>query len=274
MMLSGGENKRVNIGTELLTDPIVLLCDEPTSGLDSTSAVGLIRLLHSLAVEHNKTVITSIHQPSSAVFRSFDRLLLLAEGNVVYFGTPAGSLNYLREKDLACPDGYNAADHLMDLLVVDDVQETDEDSGDETNATIKTEAAAKTDTLRSRLNRRRSSTVPPRIELIQSWDRDAVAEQMDAATDGDTDSAASTGGAFDKVQKYNTSWTTQFTVLMHRCLKNSRSAIFTWLNLVKSAALGLCSGLLWFQTSNTESAVADRSSYFFFTMTYWVFDAM
>ena len=56
-----------------------LLIDEPTSGLDSTSAVALIGTLKSLAAE-GRTICTSIHQPSSSVFRSFDRLLLLAEG--------------------------------------------------------------------------------------------------------------------------------------------------------------------------------------------------
>ena len=84
----------MNIATELLTDPEVLLLDEPTSGLDSTSAVALIKLLQKLCRSEKKTVITSIHQPSSAVFRSFDKLLMLAEGNVVFFGTPVSSLSY------------------------------------------------------------------------------------------------------------------------------------------------------------------------------------
>lgn len=61
---------------------------------------------------------------------------------------------------------------------------------------------------------------------------------------------------------------------MHRALKNSRSAIFTPINLIKSAMLGVIVGLLWFQLDYTENTVFDRSSYYFFTMTYWVFDAM
>ena len=72
------------------------------SGLDSTSAVSLLQLLHQLArVDcgggHDggpKTVITSIHQPSSAVFRSFDNVLMLSDGHVVYFGSPVASLDY------------------------------------------------------------------------------------------------------------------------------------------------------------------------------------
>jgi ABC-type multidrug transport system permease subunit len=66
----------------------------------------------------------------------------------------------------------------------------------------------------------------------------------------------------------------QYRVLVHRSLKNSRSAIFTPINLIKSAAIALVSGALWFQMDYTEANVFDLSSYFFFTMTYWVFDSM
>ena len=94
-----------------------------TTTQDSTSAVSLLQLLQVFARQHGKTVLTSIHQPSSAVFRSFDRLLLLSDGKTVYFGTPVDSLQYLRQLDMACPDGYNAADHWMDLLVTDSAVE-------------------------------------------------------------------------------------------------------------------------------------------------------
>ena len=79
----------------------------------------MMKMLQQLARAQHKTIITSIHQPNSALFFSFDKLIMLAEGNVVYFGSPRESLTYLRNVDLACPDGYNAADHWMDLLVQD-----------------------------------------------------------------------------------------------------------------------------------------------------------
>lgn len=75
-------------------------------------------------------------------------------------------------------------------------------------------------------------------------------------------------------RKYNISWKDQFLVLVHRCLRNSRSAIFTPLNITKSACIGLVIGLLWFQIEYTEERSRDLVSYFFFTMTYWVFDSM
>lgn len=269
-MLSGGEKKRLNIGTELLTNPDVLLLDEPTSGLDSTSAVALIKMLRVLARTAHKTIITSIHQPSSALFASFDRLIMLAEGHVVYFGRPLESLNYLKEQALDCPNGYNAADHWMDLLVQDSAIEEEEDERANTSSTVDDDADSDKNS--------RPKSMTKRQQLIEAWDKEAVAEQMDLSVEQEEIKRLSLVVSLSKneqqTSKYSTSWGLQYRVLVHRSLKNSRSAIFTPINLVKSCALGLTSGLLWFQMDYTESRVFDRSSYFFFTMTFWVFDAM
>ena len=263
-LLSGGERKRVNIGTELLTDPKVLLLDEPTSGLDSTSAVALLQTLHSLACNDGKTVVTSIHQPSSAVFRSFDKLIMLAEGHVVYFGTPVESITYLREINLDCPDGYNAADHWMDLLVVDSaIDDTIDDK-----LVLLEEKKEIEDTHSYQKNGSKS-----RQCLIDSWDNDAQATEVWEDIKNDTVSYGAQTFLTEVGKKYNTSWWTQFVILMHRAMRNSRSAIFTTLNMIKAGAIGTMMGLLWFQTPYTEATVHDREGYFFFTMTFWVFDS-
>ena len=319
-MISGGEKKRVNIGSELLTDPAIVLLDEPTSGLDSTSAVALMKILHELARDEGKTIITSIHQPSSAVFFAFDRLMLLADGKVVYLGTPNGSLEYVRDMGLECPGGYNAADHHMDLLVVDGAidDDNDDDDGDGDNGDREGEDV---DGLRvvtgaplRRRRRTRGGTTTKRL-LIDSWDAEASAKRIEdedaaeramrfdgssrgaggasAPGDGGGTGGGGLGGRSMSIRRgglsrrqsnqssvifaeksFNTTWWTQYTVLVHRSMKNSRSAIFTTLNFVKAGAIGFMCGLLWFQMPYTESTVFDRSSYYFFTMTFWVFDAM
>ena len=105
-LVSGGERKRCNIGTELLTAPKILLLDEPTSGLDSTAANSLILTLRQLAA-HGLTIATSIHQPSSKIFYSFDQLFLLADGHVVYNGPPSKCLAYFSSLHYHPPTDYN-----------------------------------------------------------------------------------------------------------------------------------------------------------------------
>ena len=75
--ISGGERKRTAIAVELITDPSFIVLDEPTSGLDSFKATGIVQVLDKLAKNHGKTIIATIHSPSSEAFRFFDQLLLM-----------------------------------------------------------------------------------------------------------------------------------------------------------------------------------------------------
>jgi ABC-type multidrug transport system ATPase subunit len=81
--ISGGERKRTSIGVELITDPSIILLDEPTSGLDSFKALSIVKILRDQA-KKGKTIIATIHQPSSEAFQIFDRLILMADGLIVY----------------------------------------------------------------------------------------------------------------------------------------------------------------------------------------------
>jgi len=112
-----GERKRVNIGTELLTNPTLLLLDEPTSGLDSTTAAQLMKTLRLLAMQ-GRTILTSIHQPSSQVFQSFDKLLLLADGKTIFCGHPNDSIKYFSSLGYQCPPLYNPSDFLSSLYFI------------------------------------------------------------------------------------------------------------------------------------------------------------
>ncbi|CAK1552568.1 unnamed protein product [Leptosia nina] len=115
--LSGGERKRLAFATELLTDPGLLFCDEPTTGLDSSSAQKLMTLLRASAVQ-GKTVICTIHQPSSELMALFDKLVLLAEGRVAYAGNASGALGFFESLGYHCPITYNPTDYFIKVLAL------------------------------------------------------------------------------------------------------------------------------------------------------------
>lgn len=84
--VSGGQRKRVNIGLELVADPLLLLLDEPTSGLDSSASKALVATLGRVARD-GVTVTAVCHQPSYQAFFLFDDVLLLGRGGrTVYWG--------------------------------------------------------------------------------------------------------------------------------------------------------------------------------------------
>ncbi|MCG8412210.1 MAG: ATP-binding cassette domain-containing protein [Bacteroidales bacterium] len=92
--ISGGQRKRLNIALELIREPHILFADEPTSGLSSSDSEEIMQLLSKQALS-GKIVVINIHQPSSEVFKLFDKILLLdKEGYPVYFGNPAESISY------------------------------------------------------------------------------------------------------------------------------------------------------------------------------------
>lgn len=96
--ISGGQRKRLNIALELIREPAVLFVDEPTSGLSSHDAENVMDLLKQLTLT-GKLVFVVIHQPSSDIFRMFDRLLILDTGGYpIYYGNPSDSLLYFKRK--------------------------------------------------------------------------------------------------------------------------------------------------------------------------------
>ncbi|KAG8954684.1 hypothetical protein FRC04_011117 [Tulasnella sp. 424] len=116
--VSGGEMRRISIGLELVARPEILILDEPTSGLDSASALKVATVLQQLARDPDSptTVIASIHQPSSQLYRTFDQLLVLSKGRTLYSGAGgAAPTTYFASRGYPCPDMYNPADHLLDL---------------------------------------------------------------------------------------------------------------------------------------------------------------
>uniref|UniRef100_H3GXR5 ABC transporter domain-containing protein n=1 Tax=Phytophthora ramorum TaxID=164328 RepID=H3GXR5_PHYRM len=97
--------KRLTIGVELAAQPSVLFLDEPTSGLDAHSAKVIMDGVRKVA-DSGRTVVCTIHQPSSDVFFLFDSLLLLKRGGEMVF---FGELGNTEPGDRECS-------HLIDYL--------------------------------------------------------------------------------------------------------------------------------------------------------------
>ena len=124
--ISGGQRKRLNIALELIREPAVLFLDEPTSGLSSADTEKVINLLKEQTFK-GKLIVVNIHQPSSDVYKLFDRLWLLDKGGYpVFDGNPIDAITYFKEaacyadaETSACPTCGNVNPEIV-LNIIDE----------------------------------------------------------------------------------------------------------------------------------------------------------
>jgi ABC-type multidrug transport system ATPase subunit len=96
--ISGGQRKRLNISLELIREPAIMFLDEPTSGLSSRDSENILDLLKELA-RKGKLLFIVIHQPSSEIFKMFDKLIILDTGGyLIYNGNPIDSIEYFKRR--------------------------------------------------------------------------------------------------------------------------------------------------------------------------------
>jgi ABC-type multidrug transport system ATPase subunit len=138
VFITGGQKKRLSIALEIISLPKVILLDEPTSGLDSARALEVMNYAKILAnpefkvttssinrttssINVSRVVIATIHQPSNDIFNLFDKLLLINNGYVNYFGPidqlkahfTSPKLGYVLEK------GFNYPEFIIDICMGD-----------------------------------------------------------------------------------------------------------------------------------------------------------
>jgi ABC-type multidrug transport system ATPase subunit len=95
--ISGGQRKRLNIALELIREPAVLFLDEPTSGLSSRDSENVVDLLKELSLK-GKLVFVVIHQPSSDIYKMFDKMVILDTGGyLAYYGMPVEAIRYFKK---------------------------------------------------------------------------------------------------------------------------------------------------------------------------------
>jgi len=123
-VISGGQRKRVNIALELLREPTILFVDEPTSGLSSVDSEMVMKLLKEQTYK-GRLVVANIHQPSSEIYKMFDRIMIIDRGGycifygdpseaMVYFKTMTGHANPDEDKCVKC--GNVETDNLLQII--------------------------------------------------------------------------------------------------------------------------------------------------------------
>lgn len=118
--ISGGQRKRLNIALELIREPSILFVDEPTSGLSSRDSENVMDLLRELALK-GKLIFVVIHQPSSDIYKMFDKMIILDTGGYqIYYGNPVEAVMYFKRMDVQinsdvgeCPTCGNVNPELL-----------------------------------------------------------------------------------------------------------------------------------------------------------------
>eukprot|EP00745_Piridium_sociabile_P042817 TRINITY_DN86743_c0_g1_i2.p1 TRINITY_DN86743_c0_g1~~TRINITY_DN86743_c0_g1_i2.p1 ORF type:complete len:371 (+),score=26.07 TRINITY_DN86743_c0_g1_i2:62-1114(+) len=111
--LSGGQRKRLSLALGLISNPSILLMDEPTSGLDSKNAEDVIELGKQLSSEDRRSVVCSLHQPSWRILSRFDKVILLEQGSIIFYGSVPEMEEYFSSINIVPPIHVNPIDHIM-----------------------------------------------------------------------------------------------------------------------------------------------------------------
>ena len=297
--VSGGERKRVAVAVEMLTEPSVLILDEPTSGLDATVALRLVRTLADLAKgaatvssrddglnerrnEDGRTIILTIHQPSSRVVKEFDATLFLARGRRAFYGDARGIRAYFASMNAYQDFDTNPAEFCVDVCngeigeyVGTDASRADESGvrGAETGGVQRVNSHDKT------------------FMLLCTDDAERVVDIVAARSEKCAGRVARDGtvGATEKIvafdarappPKINTSpprfavsWCAQTRVLLRRSLASRRGVLFDALKTTQVVVVALLVGFLWFQRGAIVgvAAVGDVAGFLFFELLFLSF---
>ncbi|KAE8709798.1 ABC transporter G family member 25 [Hibiscus syriacus] len=244
--ISGGERKRVSIAHEMLINPSLLILDEPTSGLDSTAAHRLVSILGSLT-QKGKTIVTSMHQPSSRVYQLFDSVLLLSEGRSLYFGKGSEAMGYFESIGFSPSFPMNPADFLLDLAngvcKLDGVSESERPN-------VKQTLVASYNTL-----------LAPKVKAA-CMETTPIPAKGSHFVGSHCSEEGRSSNRFDL-----STWFYQFTILLQRSLKERKQESFNTLRVFQVMTAAMLAGLMWWHSDYQD--IQDRLGLLFFISIFW-----
>ena len=243
--LSGGERKRVAIGIELCKEhSSVLLLDEPSSGLDSATAYQTLLTLRRLCSDKNRTVICTIHQPHSKIYKLFDNILLLSNGRCIYNGPARSALDYFADLGYPAEEHTNPSDHMLDLISID----------------CRSECA-------EMVSQRRVTTLHQTYLGSEMFlERHEESKQLTALVDPSALSIFSgharrlARNCCDRFHEWP-----RFLVLCHRTARDmSRDVLPLLLRFVQAIVMSVVLGLFYFNLQPVQESIYDRQGALFF----------
>ncbi|KAL4284919.1 hypothetical protein GQ457_16G021420 [Hibiscus cannabinus] len=263
--ISGGERKRVCIANEVLLNPSLLLLDEPTSGLDSTTALQIVQMLRSIA-RSGRTVVTTIHQPSSRLFSKFDNLILLGKGNSLYFGKASDAMLYFSSMGCSPLIAMNPAEFLIDLA----------------NGNIK-DKSVPSDLVDKFFPRITSPDMkhgePSQVDvyeyLVEAHAvKEAKSEKRKIINPLLIDVEPMTNTRSNSTE-WGATWWDQFSILFRRGLKERRHEYFSCMRVMQVFSTAIIMGLLWWRSDASSSkGLQDQAGLLFFISVFWAFFPM
>ncbi|MCE5166105.1 ABC transporter G member 15 [Datura stramonium] len=250
--ISGGEKKRLSIALEIITQPQLLFLDEPTTGLDSASAYFVVQVLKNIACGGGgasaRTIICSIHQPSSEVFALFDDLFLLSSGETIYFGEAKLAVEFFGDSGFACPTRRNPADHFLRCINSDFDHITAALIGSRRINDIKESSGSLV----------YLPTAECRVRLIQNYKYSnhrlsTISRIRQLANIKDI--------VFKESGGSQARWLKQLCTLIKRSLKNmSRDFGYYWLRIIVYIILSVCVGTVFYDVGTGHNAVIARGA--------------
>ncbi|XP_024962477.1 ABC transporter G family member 15-like [Cynara cardunculus var. scolymus] len=245
--LSGGEKKRLSIALEILVRPRLMFLDEPTSGLDSASAFFVVQALKSVARD-GRTVVSSIHQPSSEVFALFDDLFLLSGGETVYFGEAKDAITFFAESGFPCPTKRNPSDHFLRCINSD---------FDIVTATLKG-SQRHYEELKGSDAYKNFSTSEIKATLVDKYKWSKYAKKTQAKM---KQISTFNGPQTSTVTTSQAGWWKQLTTLTRRSFINmSRDIGYYWLRVIIYSIVSICVGTIFFDVGTGYTAILARGA--------------
>ncbi|KAI3460659.1 hypothetical protein Pfo_017322 [Paulownia fortunei] len=242
--ISGGERKRVSIAHEMLVDPSLLILDEPTSGLDATAAYRLVATLGGLAAK-GKTVVTSVHQPSSRVYQVFDELLVLSEGRCIYSGKGSEAMGYFESVGFSPCFAMNPADFLLDLA----------------NGVCQLDGTSEREkpNVRQALVSSYNNLLAPKVKVACMDAPNMVPEETMILGNATTEHYG--------CENHFSTWFNQFSILLQRNLKERKHETFNSLRVFQVIVASLLAGFMWWHSDYRD--IQDRLGLLFFISVFW-----